>query len=59
MKIEIWLATSKIGSKVKKIIRIPDRDWEAMSDFDQENRIYDEILNRSMFKWGYSMIKDG
>lgn len=55
MKIEVWVATNKVGSKCSCTVDIPDEDVEGMSEQELEDFI-DEYARDDIWRlmeWGW------
>jgi len=56
MKIKIWIATNKIRSKAEKVISLDDESWNEANEWEKDEMVFDELVNRCMFEWGYESI---
>ena len=57
MKITVWVATNRVGSKTERTITIADEDVEGLSGRDREEQI-DRIISDDgvvfqMIEWGW------
>jgi len=53
MKIKIWVATDKVGSKTERVISLDNKSWNEANEWERDEMIFDELVNKSLFEWGY------
>ncbi|WP_020474451.1 DUF7167 family protein [Zavarzinella formosa] len=55
MKLKVWIATDKVGSKCERIVDVPDEELEDMNEESRqeyfEECAREEIWNMAEFGW--------
>jgi len=52
--IEIYARTNRVGSKDTADIEIDREEWEAMSDSEKEERMFQKMVDNNLFEWGWN-----
>jgi hypothetical protein len=55
MKLKVWIATDKVGSKCERIVEVPDEELEDMDD-QQRQEYFEEYASEeiwNMAEWGW------
>lgn len=51
MKIRVWVATRKVGSKCESTIEVDADEWHEMCDEEKEELCQEKMF--AMIEWGY------
>jgi hypothetical protein len=54
IKIKLWAATWRVGSKEERTVKVPREDWEQLTEREKEEYMLDELWNNSLIEWGWA-----
>jgi hypothetical protein len=64
MKINVWVATNRVGSKVEETIEIPDDELAEYPDPKEREQYLQDYARdyvfdgMSMFEWSWEVVED-
>lgn len=63
MKIKVYVATNRVGSKVEHEFEIDDSEFDGLNETEREQLIneyaHDEVFDTGMFEWGWEETPAG
>jgi len=62
MKVKVYVATNRIGSKVEEVIDVPDEDLDGLTDAERAQLVNEyaqaEVFDSGMFEWGWEPVAE-
>jgi len=57
IKLKVWIATNKVGSRCETTISIPKREWERMNDLERDREVFEILSNVGLYEWSFEEIE--
>ena len=54
MKVEIWMATDRVGSRMMRTVEFDDEEWAELSEDERYEYVWAVIQENGWISWGWN-----
>ena len=58
MKVKIWIATDRVGSKMSRTVEFDNSDWGEWTNMGKAEAVWEAIQDKMMLDWGWEEVDE-